>query len=135
MHVCLHALVSGKDSDTVWHMQYSDSMQVATITKRPTIRSTTTETQHTMMITRPNSVTRLLEVFDIVVCSILIVDDSTPLAAAAGAAAFFAMREYEKHQEQNGQPPSHEFAKELMAGIAGAEVLPSAVSLCLQLFA
>lgn len=45
-----------------------------------------------------------------------------PFVAAAGAAAFFAMREYEKHQEQNGQPPSHEFAKELMAGIAGAEV-------------
>ena len=44
--------------------------------------------------------------------------------AVAGAAAFFAMREYEKHQEQNGQPPSHEFAKELMAGIAGAEVWP-----------
>lgn len=40
----------------------------------------------------------------------------------AGAAAFFAMREYEKHQSQNGQPPSHQFAKELMAGIAGAEV-------------
>lgn len=53
----------------------------------------------------------------------------TPLIAAAGAAAFFAMREYEKHQEQNGQPPSHEFAKELMAGIAGAEVLPFAVPL------
>ena len=44
------------------------------------------------------------------------------VVASAGAAAFFAMRQYEKHQEQNGQPPSHEFAKELMAGIAGAEV-------------
>lgn len=42
----------------------------------------------------------------------------------SGAAAFFAMREYEKHQAENGQPPSHEFAKELMAGIAGAEVRP-----------
>ena len=31
------------------------------------------------------------------------------------------MREYEKHQSQNGQPPNHQFAKELMAGIAGAE--------------
>ena len=40
-----------------------------------------------------------------------------------GAAAFFAMREYEKHQSENGQPPSHQFAKEMMAGIAGAEVL------------
>lgn len=40
----------------------------------------------------------------------------------SGAAAFFAMREYEKHQAENGQPPSHQFAKELMAGIAGAEV-------------
>ncbi len=42
--------------------------------------------------------------------------------ASAGAAAFFAMREYEKHQAANGQPPSHEFAKEMMAGVAGAEV-------------
>lgn len=40
-----------------------------------------------------------------------------------GAAAFFAMREYEKHQSENGQPPSHQFAKEMMAGIAGAEVV------------
>lgn len=40
----------------------------------------------------------------------------------AGAAAFFAMREYEKHQAENGNPPSHAFAKELMAGIAAAEV-------------
>lgn len=39
-----------------------------------------------------------------------------------GAAAFFAMREYEKHQAANGNPPSHAFAKELMAGIAAAEV-------------
>ena len=55
------------------------------------------------------------------------VDDSTPVscntrACESGAAAFFAMREYEKHQAENGDPPSHEFAKELMAGIAGAEV-------------
>jgi hypothetical protein len=40
-----------------------------------------------------------------------------------GAAAFFAMREYEKHQAANGNPPSHAFAKELMAGIAAAEVI------------
>lgn len=32
------------------------------------------------------------------------------------------MREYEKHQAANGNPPSHAFAKELMAGIAAAEV-------------
>ena len=43
-------------------------------------------------------------------------------AESTGAAAFFAMREYEKHQDANGQPPSHQFAKELMAGVAGAEV-------------
>ena len=43
-------------------------------------------------------------------------------ANSTGAAAFFAMREYEKHQDANGQPPSHQFAKELMAGVAGAEV-------------
>ena len=47
---------------------------------------------------------------------------ATPVRAESGAAAFFAMREYEKHQAENGDPPSHEFAKELMAGIAGAEV-------------
>jgi len=33
------------------------------------------------------------------------------------------MREYEKHQAANGNPPSHAFAKELMAGIAAAEVI------------
>ena len=32
------------------------------------------------------------------------------------------MREYEMHQAANGKPPSHAFAKELMAGIAAAEV-------------
>ncbi|DBA98932.1 hypothetical protein WJX77_000924 [Trebouxia sp. C0004] len=42
--------------------------------------------------------------------------------ALGGAAAFAAMRAYEKHQAANGQPPSHQFAKELIAGIAGAEV-------------
>lgn len=40
-----------------------------------------------------------------------------------GAAAFAAMREYEKHQAANGNPPSHAFAKELVAGIAAAEVM------------
>lgn len=30
-----------------------------------------------------------------------------------GAAAFFAMREYEKHQAANGNPPNHQFAKEV----------------------
>ena len=30
-----------------------------------------------------------------------------------GAASFFAMREYEKHEEANGKPPNHQFAKEV----------------------
>lgn len=33
-----------------------------------------------------------------------------------GAASFEAMRAYEKHEEQNGKPESHEMAKELLAG-------------------
>eukprot|EP00891_Asterochloris_glomerata_P007934 jgi/Astpho2/7934/gw1.00118.54.1_t len=42
-----------------------------------------------------------------------------------GAAAFMAMRqalaglEYEKHVSKNGNPPSHAFVKEMLAGIAG----------------
>ena len=48
--------------------------------------------------------------------------ESVHLPWNAGAAAFAAMRAYEKHQSANGQPPSHQFAKELIAGIAGAEV-------------
>lgn len=40
------------------------------------------------------------------------------------------MREYEKHQSQNGQPPSHQFAKEMMAGIAGAEASQLHISFC-----
>lgn len=48
----------------------------------------------------------------------------------AGAAAFAAMRAYEKHQSANGQPPSHQFAKELIAGIAGAEVNLLGLSNC-----
>lgn len=85
-----------------------------------------------MTTTRPSSVTRLSEVFVLSSCvhAHVFADCCfTPPLAPAGAAAFFAMREYEKHQEQNGQPPSHEFAKELMAGIAGAEVSPFAVLL------
>ncbi|PWN95421.1 CipC protein [Tilletiopsis washingtonensis] len=38
-----------------------------------------------------------------------------------GAAAFEAMRQYEKHEEREGKPQSHAFAKELIAGFAGAE--------------
>ncbi|KAL5338203.1 hypothetical protein BJX70DRAFT_367437 [Aspergillus crustosus] len=38
----------------------------------------------------------------------------------AGAASFEAMKAYENHVAQNGQPPSHEVAKELLAGFAGA---------------
>ncbi|KAF7316851.1 hypothetical protein HMN09_00418800 [Mycena chlorophos] len=38
----------------------------------------------------------------------------------AGAAAFAAAKEYEKHCEQNGKPQSHAEAKELLAGFAGA---------------
>ena len=30
-----------------------------------------------------------------------------------GGAAFMAMREYEKHEAANGQPPNHQFAKEV----------------------
>ncbi|CAK0784382.1 hypothetical protein CVIRNUC_007586 [Coccomyxa viridis] len=42
--------------------------------------------------------------------------------ALSGAASFFAMREYEKHEASNGQPPNHQFAKEMIAGIVGGEV-------------
>ncbi|PYI32475.1 putative phosphoglycerate mutase family protein [Aspergillus indologenus CBS 114.80] len=38
----------------------------------------------------------------------------------AGAASFEAMKAYEQHQERNGKPESHEMAKELLAGFAGA---------------
>jgi len=34
--------------------------------------------------------------------------------AAAGAASFFAAREYEKHVEKNGHPANHAVAKELL---------------------
>ncbi len=32
------------------------------------------------------------------------------------------MRAYEQHEERNGKPEKHQFAKELLAGFAGAEV-------------
>ena len=37
-----------------------------------------------------------------------------------------AMRMYEQRQAQQGAPPSHQFAKEMLAGLVGGEVgLPS----------
>ncbi|KAF3384374.1 hypothetical protein F1880_002061 [Penicillium rolfsii] len=38
----------------------------------------------------------------------------------AGAASYEAAKAYEEHCARNGQPPSHEKAKEIMAGFAGA---------------
>ncbi|KAB8269765.1 hypothetical protein BDV30DRAFT_179610 [Aspergillus minisclerotigenes] len=38
----------------------------------------------------------------------------------AGAASFEAMKAYNDHCEKNGKPQSHETAKELLAGFAGA---------------
>ena len=32
------------------------------------------------------------------------------------------MRAYEQRQAQEGKPPSHQFAKEMLAGIVGGEV-------------
>ncbi|KAH8808706.1 hypothetical protein F5884DRAFT_858228 [Xylogone sp. PMI_703] len=40
----------------------------------------------------------------------------------AGAASFGAMKIFEDRQRREGKPVSHQFAKELLAGIAGAEV-------------
>ncbi|KAG8860560.1 hypothetical protein FRB96_003814 [Tulasnella sp. 330] len=40
----------------------------------------------------------------------------------AGAASFAAMKAWDKHQEMNGKPPSHDKAKELIAGFVGAFV-------------
>jgi len=40
----------------------------------------------------------------------------------AGAASFEAAKAYENHCEANGQPESHQVAKELLAGFAGAFV-------------
>jgi len=38
----------------------------------------------------------------------------------AGAAAFEAAKAYENHKASSGEAPSHTFAKELLAGAAGA---------------
>ncbi|KAI5480707.1 hypothetical protein MNV49_007634 [Pseudohyphozyma bogoriensis] len=38
----------------------------------------------------------------------------------AGAASYEAAKAYEKHCEENGKPASHEEAKEILAGFAGA---------------
>ncbi|KAH8177204.1 hypothetical protein LIA77_02286 [Sarocladium implicatum] len=40
----------------------------------------------------------------------------------AGAAAFAGMKAFENHQRNEGKQVSHGFAKELIAGFAGAEV-------------
>lgn len=40
----------------------------------------------------------------------------------AGGAAFEAMKLFEDRQRKNGEPVKHQFAKEMIAGIAGAEV-------------
>ncbi|KAE9364892.1 hypothetical protein N431DRAFT_355254 [Stipitochalara longipes BDJ] len=42
--------------------------------------------------------------------------------ALAGAASFGAMKVFEDRQRKEGKPISHQFAKELLVGIAGAEV-------------
>jgi len=39
-----------------------------------------------------------------------------------GAAAFYAMKQYQAHEAANGKPVSHAFAKEMLAAIAAAEV-------------
>ena len=40
----------------------------------------------------------------------------------AGGAAFAGFKAFEDHQRKEGKPVSHAFAKELVAGFAGAEV-------------
>ncbi|CAL5867056.1 uncharacterized protein PFLUO_LOCUS1268 [Penicillium psychrofluorescens] len=40
----------------------------------------------------------------------------------AGAASYEAAKAYEEHEEREGKPESHEKAKEIMAGFAGAFV-------------
>jgi len=42
--------------------------------------------------------------------------------ALAGAASFGAFKIFEDRQRSEGKPISHQFAKELLVGIAGAEV-------------
>ncbi|KAI9706891.1 MAG: hypothetical protein M1820_004670 [Bogoriella megaspora] len=40
----------------------------------------------------------------------------------AGGAAFAGFKAFEDHQRKEGKPTNHAFAKELLAGFAGAEV-------------
>ncbi|KAK8203578.1 hypothetical protein M8818_005225 [Zalaria obscura] len=40
----------------------------------------------------------------------------------AGGAAFAGFKAFEDHQRKEGKPVNHQFAKELLAGFAGAEV-------------
>lgn len=40
----------------------------------------------------------------------------------AGGAAFAGFKAFEDHQRKEGKPVSHQFAKELLAGFAGAEI-------------
>ncbi|KAF2826668.1 hypothetical protein CC86DRAFT_445671 [Ophiobolus disseminans] len=40
----------------------------------------------------------------------------------AGGAAFAGFKAFEDHQRAEGRPVSHQFAKELLAGFAGAEI-------------
>ncbi|KAJ5245869.1 hypothetical protein N7468_000852 [Penicillium chermesinum] len=40
----------------------------------------------------------------------------------AGAASYEAAKAYEQYEERNGKPESHEKAKEILAGFAGAFV-------------
>ncbi|RDW60062.1 hypothetical protein BP5796_11668 [Coleophoma crateriformis] len=42
--------------------------------------------------------------------------------ALAGAASFGAFKLFEDRQRKEGKPVSHAFAKELLAGLAGAEI-------------
>ncbi|PWN86581.1 hypothetical protein FA10DRAFT_270132 [Acaromyces ingoldii] len=39
-----------------------------------------------------------------------------------GAAAFEAMKAYEDHERREGKPANHSMAKEIFAGLVGAEV-------------
>ena len=45
-----------------------------------------------------------------------------------------AMRMYEQRQAAEGKPPSHQFAKELLAGIVGGEVCALCTCACLLEF-
>ncbi|KAI5288508.1 hypothetical protein KEM54_005158 [Ascosphaera aggregata] len=40
----------------------------------------------------------------------------------AGAASYEAMKAFNKHKEENGEPPSHSKAKEIIAALVGAEI-------------